>query len=90
MEMAILRLEVGVILLILTSSVVWSYGILKLRRGLRVLGLVDLTIASVAGVMLWLSDMSAAWLLILTTSVSIELAVILWLSQRDMEVLEID
>ncbi len=88
--LTILRLEAGVILLILTSSVVWSYGILKLRRGLRILGLVDLTVASVAGVMLWLSDMSAAWLLILTTSVSIELAVILWLSQRDMEVLEID
>ena len=89
-SLTILRLEIGVILLILVSSVVWSYGILKLRRGLRVLGLVDLAIASFGGVMLWLSDMSATWLLILTTSVSIELAIILWLSQRDMEVLEID
>ncbi|DAC70344.1 MAG TPA: hypothetical protein D7I12_02140 [Candidatus Poseidoniales archaeon] len=89
-SLTILRLEIGVILLILVSSVVWSYGILKLRRGLRVLGLVDLSIASFGGVMLWLSDMSATWLLILTTSVSIELAIILWLSQRDMEVLEID
>tara|TARA_X000000368_G_scaffold154134_1_gene121482 strand:+ start:27 stop:3689 length:3663 start_codon:yes stop_codon:yes gene_type:complete len=89
-SLTILRLEVGVILLVLVSSVVWSYGILRLRRGLRVLGLVDLAIASFGGVMLWLSDMSAAWLLILTTSVSIELAIILWLSQRDMEVLEID
>ena len=89
-SLTILRLEIGVILLILVSSVVWSYGILKLRRGLRVLGLVDLVIASFGGVMLWLSDMSATWLLILTTSVSIELAIILWLSQRDMEVLEID
>ena len=89
-SLTILRLEIGVILLILVSSVVWSYGILKLRRGLRVLGLVDLAIASFGGVMLWLSDMSSTWLLILTTSVSIELAIILWLSQRDMEVLEID
>jgi hypothetical protein len=89
-SLTILRLEFGVILLILVSLVVWSYGILRLRRGLRVLGLVDLAIASFGGVMLWLSDMSAAWLLILTTSVSIELAIILWLSQRDMEVLEID
>lgn len=89
-SLTILRLEVGVILLILVSSVVWSYGILRLRRGLRVLGLVDLAIASFGGVMLWLSDMSSTWLLILTTSVSIELGIILWLSQRDMEVLEID
>tara|TARA_B100001564_G_scaffold224334_1_gene189103 strand:- start:2872 stop:4308 length:1437 start_codon:yes stop_codon:yes gene_type:complete len=90
LTLTILRLEVGVILLILVSSVVWSYGILRLRRGLRVLGLVDLAIASFGGVMLWLSDMSPTWLLILTTLVSIELAIILWLSQRDMEVLEID
>ena len=89
-SLTILRLEVGVILLILVSSVVWSYGIMRLRRGLRVLGLVDLAIASFGGVMLWLSDMSSTWLLILTTSVSIELGIILWLSQRDMEVLEID
>lgn len=89
-SLTILRLEVGVILLILVSSVVWSYGIMRLRRGLRVLGLVDLAIASFGGVMLWLSDMSSTWLLILTTLVSIELGIILWLSQRDMEVLEID
>ena len=44
-SLTILRLEVGVILLVLVSSVVWSYGILRLRRGLRILGLVDLAIA---------------------------------------------
>ena len=30
-SLTILRLEVGVILLVLVSSVVWSYGILRLR-----------------------------------------------------------
>ena len=78
------------VLLILVSTVVWAYGILKIRRGLRILGLVDLIIASFAGVMLWLSVMSIIWLFILTAFVSIELGIILWLSQRDMEVLEID
>lgn len=89
-SLSILRLEYGVVLLILVSTVVWAYGILKIRRGLRILGLVDLIIASFAGVMLWLSVMSIIWLFILTAFVSIELGIILWLSQRDMEVLEID
>ena len=89
-SLSILRLEYGVVLLILVSTVVWAYGILKIRRGLRILGLVDLMIASFAGVMLWLSVMSIIWLFILTAFVSIELGIILWLSQRDMEVLEID
>ena len=90
LSLTILRLEIGVVFLILISSIIWSYGILRLRRGLRVLGLVDLAIATFGGVMLWLSDMSATWLLIITTLVSMELAIILWLSQRDMEILEID
>ena len=50
----------------------------------------DLIIASFAGVMLSLSVMSIIWLFILTAFVSIELGIILWLSQRDMEVLELD
>ena len=60
------------------------------RRGLRITGLVDFSIAVIIGTMIWLSSMSGTWLLTLTIFLSAELAIVLWLSQRNMDLLEID
>ena len=86
----ILSVEVGVIVLICISTLAWSQGITRLRRGLRITGLIDFSLAAVIGIMIWLSTMSSSWLLALTTFLSAELAVVLWLSQRSMKQIEID
>ena len=86
----IFNLEIGVIALIAISSITWTQGVTRLRRGLRITGLIDLSIAMIIGIMIWLSSMSGTWLLILTIFLSAELAIVLWLSQRNMDLLEID
>ena len=86
----IFNLEIGVIALIAISSITWTQGVTRLRRGLRITGLIDLSIAMIIGIMIWLSSMSGTWLLTLTIFLSAELAIVLWLSQRNMDLLEID
>ena len=86
----IFNLEIGVIALIAISSITWTQGVTRLRRRLRITGLIDLSIAMIIGIMIWLSSMSGTWLLILTIFLSAELAIVLWLSQRNMDLLEID
>ncbi len=87
---AIFDLKSGILVLFIISSLAWSLGVVKLRKGLRVTGLVDLALATVFGIMIWLSDMDGAWLLAVTGFVSMELAIVLWLSQKNMQSLQID
>ena len=86
----IFNLKVGVVALIVISSITWTQGVTRVRRGLRITGLVDFSIAVIIGTMVWLSSMSGTWLLTLTIFLSAELAIVLWLSQRNMDLLEID
>ena len=83
-------IKVGVVALIVISSIIWAQGVTRVRRGLRITGLVDFSIAVIIGTMIWLSSMSGTWLLTLTIFLSAELAIVLWLSQRNMDLLEID
>ena len=83
-------IKVGVVALIVISSIIWTQGVTRVRRGLRITGLVDFSIAVIIGTMIWLSSMSGTWLLTLTIFLSAELAIVLWLSQRNMDLLEID
>ena len=87
---AIFGLRSGILVLFIISSLAWSLGVVKFRKGLRVTGLVDLALATVFGIMIWLSDMDGAWLLAVTGFVSMELAIVLWLSQKNMQSLQID
>ena len=86
----VFNIKVGVVALIVISSIIWTQGVTRVRRGLRITGLVDFSIAVIIGTMIWLSSMSGTWLLTLTIFLSAELAIVLWLSQRNMDLLEID
>ena len=86
----VFNIKVGVVALIVISSIIWAQGVTRVRRGLRITGLVDFSIAVIIGTMIWLSSMSGTWLLTLTIFLSAELAIVLWLSQRNMDLLEID
>ena len=69
------------------STTVWIVGILQLRRGLRICGLVDLILAVLVALIFVQGITQPVTLLIALMVVAAELGVVSWLGQRNEEAL---